>query len=115
MTPASDIHYRRGLLMPRDVSSNPGKPTALANHPQRAWFTPLEVGRRYRIKPARVISFIRAGLLRAIDVASPDSSRPRFRIKKADLIAFEISREVRPRPKKSYQKRRSKGDLIEFF
>ena len=81
----------------------------------RTWLTPPEVGRRYGIKPDRVIRFIRAGLLRAIDVASPGSRRPRFRIHEADLVAFEVSREVRPRQRKSYRKRRSKGDVIEFF
>ena len=82
----------------------------------RLWHTPPEVGRRYGIKSEKVILMIRAGLIRAIDVASPGSRRPRFRIHETDLIAFEVSREVRPALKKSSRKRRpKKNDVIEFF
>jgi hypothetical protein len=102
--------------MPRNNSSGRIQATKPAdNHPQRAWLTPPEVGRRYGIKAERVISMIRAGLIRAIDVASPGSRRPRFRIHEADLIAFEVSREVKPASKKVAQKRRSPMNVIEFF
>lgn len=92
------------------MSESPGKKRA-----QRTWLTPPEVARRYGIKAERVIAMIRAGLIRAIDVASPGSHRPRFRVHQADLIAFEHSREVKPRQKKTSRKRRSKSDVIEFF
>lgn len=81
----------------------------------RTWLTPPEVGRRYGIKPERVIAMIRSGLIRAIDVSSVGSQRPRFRISEADLHAFENAREVRPPPSKPTKKRRSKSDVIEFF
>lgn len=84
-------------------------------HPQRTWLTPPEVGRRYGIKPERVIAMIRAGIIHAIDVASPGSRRPRFRVHEADLIAFEVSREVKPASKVSSRKQRPKSDVIEFF
>ena len=80
----------------------------------RTWLTPTEVGRRYRIKPERVIAMIRAGLLRAIDVSSPGSRRPRFRIHEADLVAFENRREVRPLSQPN-RRRRKQPDVIEFF
>jgi hypothetical protein len=59
--------------------------TPTDNRPQRTWFTPPVVAKRYGIKPERVIAMIRAGVIRAIDVASPGCRRPRFRIHEADL------------------------------
>ena len=89
--------------------------TPTVNRPQQTWFTPPVVAKRYGIKPERVIAMIRAGLIRAIDISSPGSRRPRFRINEADLIAFEVSREVKPASKASSRKRRPKSDVIEFF
>lgn len=51
--------------------------------------TPPEVARRWRVKSDKVVSMIRAGRLPAFDVASPGSSRPRFRIRLADVEAYE--------------------------
>ena len=102
--------------MPRKKFSDLNRATKPADiRPQRTWLTPPEVGRRYGIKAERVIAMIRAGLLRAIDVSSPGSRRPRFRIHESDLIAFETLRTVTPRSKGSPRKRRPKSDVIEFF
>ncbi len=99
--------------MSRRKTSTQDEP-ATGVKPGRPWLTPPEVARRYGIKADRVIAMIRAGVIRAIDVASPGSRRPRFRIHEADLVAFEHRREVRPlsQPNRRRQKNR---DVIEFF
>jgi len=76
--------------------------------------TPPEVARRLRIKAERVRDFIKCGLLRAINVASPLSTRPRWRIHESDLLAFENSRSGGQRPKQS-KRRPQNQDITEYF
>lgn len=52
------------------------------------YFTPPEAARIVRMKAERVIALIRAGELKASNVATKLSGRPRFRIAAADLQAF---------------------------
>lgn len=82
---------------------------------RRKWLRPSEVALRYGIKADRVIVLIRTGLIRAIDVSSPESQRPRFRIHEDDLVAFEERREVRPAPTKTTRRRKASENVIEFF
>jgi len=76
--------------------------------------TPPQVASRLRVSPEKVIAWIRAGELRAIDVATRGSRRPRYRIDPADLVAFENGRAVVARPAPSRRRRRS-PEVIEFF
>lgn len=58
-------------------------------------YTPPEVGRRLRIKPERVITLIRSGRLRAMNISAGAKS-PRFRITPEALADFERSLAVVP-------------------
>ena len=76
--------------------------------------TPPEVGRRLRIKAARVISLIRSGELRASDLSSAGSRRPRFRISPVDLQIFLDRRSATPVAKAP--RRRLKNDgITQYF
>lgn len=55
--------------------------------------SPPEVAKRLRVKPDKVIGWIRSGRLRAVDVGN-GRRRPRFRIDPADLADFLESRQV---------------------
>lgn len=63
----------------------------------RKGLTPPEVASLYGVEPAKVIAWIRAGELPAVNLATrPDARRPRYRIREADLDVFEQRRAVKP-------------------
>ncbi len=62
----------------------------------RQKFTPPQVARAWGIDPIKVLQWIRSGQLRAIDGATPGSTRPRYLVDRDDLAAFEAARTVRP-------------------
>jgi hypothetical protein len=70
---------------------------------------PIELAKRYGCKVGKIHAFIRAGLLRAVDISLPGSERPRWRILPADIEAFERARSSRPAAKAT-PKRRPKAD-----
>ena len=76
--------------------------------------TPPEVACVYGVKPATVIGWIRAGELRAIDIARRGAKRPRYRIDPADLAVFENGRAVEA-PTKPKRRSTKRQDVIEFF
>ena len=76
--------------------------------------TPPAVASIYGVKPDTVLAWIRAGELRAIDVSSRRSSRPRFRIDEDDLREFEAKRAAVPPPKRTPRRKASPG-TIQFF
>ncbi|MFH1922715.1 MAG: helix-turn-helix domain-containing protein [Planctomycetota bacterium] len=77
--------------------------------------TPPQVANRLRVSPEKVIAWIRAGELRAIDVASRGSRRSRYRIDPADLAVFENQRAVITRPAPSRRRRKAEPGVIQFF
>jgi excisionase family DNA binding protein len=81
----------------------------------RHWLTPPELAAELAVKPATVLSWIRAGELKAINVARRGCARPRFRINRADLIAFEQARAAVPTTKIQRRRRRQPEGIIEFF
>ena len=54
-----------------------------------ATITPPELGRRWRVKPDKILVWIRSGELRAFDVSARPGGRPRFRIPLDAVIEFE--------------------------
>ncbi|NQU23814.1 MAG: helix-turn-helix domain-containing protein [Candidatus Nealsonbacteria bacterium] len=76
--------------------------------------TPPAVAKRYGVKPERILGWIRSGEIRAIDVSSKGSKRPRFRIDPKDLEVFELRRSVVP-AKKPSRRRRQQADVTEYF
>lgn len=77
--------------------------------------TPPTLARRWGISPDKVLGFIRAGELRAIDVSThAGTGRPRFRIDEADILIFENRRSATPTPK-PVRRRRKDPAVIEYF
>ena len=68
--------------------------------------TPNQLAQRYGVSAHKVIAWIYSGELRAIDVASADSSKPRYRILPEDMAAFEASRATKGRAR---QRRAASG------
>ena len=77
--------------------------------------TPKQVAERYGCKPDTVIAWIRSGELRAIDVSSRSSTRPRFRVDPVDLEIFENRRSVQAAPKTQRRRRRKNQSVTEYF
>ncbi|MCE9556755.1 MAG: helix-turn-helix domain-containing protein [Planctomycetes bacterium] len=75
-----------------------------SSHRQK--ISPAEVARRWGIKPTKVLTWIRAGELRAIDAATVRGGRPRFLIDLEDLAAFEAARAVTPPAAPTTRRRR---------
>lgn len=73
--------------------------------------TPPEVARLWGITGDKVIRFIRAGELRAINAASPGRNRrPRYLIDVDDLADFERRREAGPAPKPLRKRKQQPGE-----
>ena len=51
---------------------------------------------RYKVGIPKVHAWIKAGLLRAVDVRTPGTSKPRYQIDLDDLPAFEAAIAVHP-------------------
>lgn len=79
------------------------------------YLTPPELAERLRIDPGKVIAWIRAGELRAANVATSRGGRPRWRISELDLETFLASRAAIPRQKTQRRKRTPSGNIIPFF
>lgn len=60
----------------------------------REYLTVPDIARMLHCRPAKIIGWIRAGRLRAVDLS--DGGRPRFRVRKADLDAYLDDRQVVP-------------------
>ena len=61
------------------------------------WYTPPEIAKQLRVDVAKIIARIRAGELVAIDVSTPGSRRPRYRISDEALQDFILRRKYGPR------------------
>lgn len=53
---------------------------------------PQQVGRRFGVTAATVIEWCDSGLMSAVDVSSPQSTRRRWRMSQEDIEAFEAKR-----------------------
>jgi hypothetical protein len=78
--------------------------------------SPSQVGEEYNVGSEVVCNWIRAGELAAVDVSSPGSPQPRYRIDDAALMEFEESRRVGGSPQPA-TRRRSKqtAGIREYF
>lgn len=76
--------------------------------------TPPELAKLWGIDTHKILGWIRAGELRAIDASTKRGGRPRFLIDVADLAAFEAARTVQP-PAPRIPRRRKDPQVIEFF
>lgn len=78
--------------------------------------TPPEFAEDMRVKPEKVVGWIRSGELEAVDVANEGSSRPRFRITPEAIEAFlKRRRTTKPAAKTTAPRRRkASSDVVEF-
>ena len=77
--------------------------------------TPPQVAKRFGIAPEKVLAWINAGELRAINVALRIGGRPRYRVDPADLAVFMANRTVGKPSPSPRQNRKSLTNVIEFF
>lgn len=78
--------------------------------------TVREVAARYGVGQHTVLSWIRSGELRAIDVSTrAGAKRPTWRITAASVEAFEALRARTPPPPKVGRRKKAAGEIIEFI
>jgi hypothetical protein len=83
------------------------------NDPAARWLHAREIAQQLAIKPERVIAWIRAGQLRAVNVGD-GLVKPRFRIAPADLENFLAARAVQP-PVRPARRQRADPAITEYF
>lgn len=84
----------------------------------REWMTPPQVGRQLRVKPERIVGWIRSGELAAVDVSSrPGVGRPRYRISPEALDEFLKRRAAgrQAKPAKRPKRRQPAAGVIQFY
>lgn len=78
--------------------------------------SPPTYAKRLGIKPEKVLTWIRTGELRAIDISfNPGLGKPRYRISETDIIAFENRRASQPDSKSQRRQKKSALNVVEFF
>ena len=82
---------------------------------ERSSYTPPEVARRLRVKPSKVLGWIRRGELRAINVAERQGGRPRWRVLAEDLAAFEAARGAQPQVRVPRRRRGDADVRVKYF
>jgi transposase len=76
--------------------------------------SPPQIARRLRVKPSKVIRWIRTGELTAIDVSEKRGGRPRWHVAPEDLQRFLESRSSR-RPARATRRRKAIAQVTEYF
>ena len=76
--------------------------------------TPPELARQWGIDVAKVLKWIKSGELRAVNLATTRTGRPRYAIDQADVAIFEAGRAVQP-PAPRVRRRRADPNVIQFF
>jgi excisionase family DNA binding protein len=75
-----------------------------------------DVCERYAVSEHTVLTWIRSGELRAVNVGRrPGAKRPRWRIAAAALEAFEAARMPVPPPARGRRQRQREPDIIRFY
>jgi hypothetical protein len=82
---------------------------------ERVYLTPPQYASKLGVHPRKVIGWIMRGELEAINVASSPAGRPRYRLRPADIAAFEQKRQAGVIPTKRAARRRTGVNVIEFF
>jgi excisionase family DNA binding protein len=78
-------------------------------------FSVKDLQKRYAVGEHTVLSWIRSGELRAVNVGRrPGAKKPRWRIPAEALAAFELARTPTPPPPRARRKRRP-ADVVEFY
>lgn len=76
--------------------------------------SPPELAKQWGVDPAKVVTWIKSGELRAINIATDRNGRPRYAIDVADVQVFEAGRSVQP-PTPRVRRRRADPGVVQFF
>ena len=80
-----------------------------------AKFTPPQLARRLRVSPDKILTWIKAGELRAVNIGTNPRGRPRYLIDLKDVESFEARRSVGKPASAPRRRKRASDDVIEFF
>ena len=93
--------------------------------PPAEYLTTTTIAELLGVSPDKILSWIRAGELRAIDVSTTRGQRPRWRISRSDLEEFgyvgragppAVARRVAvPRAKQPRRRRRKPEGVTEYY
>ena len=84
--------------------------------PQLAvYLSPSDIAVSRGINVIKVLTWIKSGELRAVNMATQAGKLPRWRISPADLEAFDAARAAVPQAPVSRRPRRKAGHVVEFF
>jgi len=76
--------------------------------------SPPQLAAEWGVDVAKILTWIKSGELKAINVATRRDGRPRYAIDQADIALFEAARAVRP-PAPRARWRRVDPNVIAFF
>lgn len=71
-------------------------PVTANTHPARRKLTVPQLARQFGVAEKKILDWIRAGELRAVNLARKPNGRPRYAIDVVDIEAFERGRQVVP-------------------
>ena len=80
----------------------------------QAKLTPPAIAKSYGVSTDKVLRWIRTGELRAVNIATKRTGRPRWAIDPADLADFERSRAAVPQRGRAAPRAR-RADVMEFL
>jgi hypothetical protein len=112
-TPSTRPEGQRAEPTPTSLAGSEGLQASREN--PYAKLTPPQLARRLRVSPDKVLTWIKSGELRAVNVATNPKGRPRFVIDPNDVEAFEARRSVHKKPPATRRRRQASDDVIEFF
>lgn len=88
----------------------------MVNSTTGPYLTPKNIAARYGVGVNKILSWIAAGELRAIDVSTRHKERPRWLIPQDALTAFETARSNAPAPLPTQRRsRKRETSAIQFF
>ena len=79
-------------MMDTDTQAEASKPRHNRERGQGAAFTVADLAERWRVGPDKIRAMIQRGELRAIDLATVGSRRPRWRVSPEAVATFEAAR-----------------------
>jgi predicted site-specific integrase-resolvase len=81
-----------------------------------SYLSPPQYAKRLGIDPVKILGWIKKGELRAINIASNLTGRPRYRIPIDAILEFEALRSARPAVKVVRRKKKKQdSDFVTYF
>ena len=85
-------------------------------HPRLAvYLSPSDIAVSRGVNTIKVLTWIKTGELKAVNVATCAGRLPRWRISPADLEAFDAARAAVPQQPVTRRPRQKAGHVVEFF